>query len=161
MDIRHEIPIKSFSFAAYVCKIVDGRARYLNLRRDSLYLNDTWQMISGRIEHGEKALEAALREIEEETGLVPDRLYSTDALEQFYEINQHCINLVPVFVGFVEGDADVTLTSEHSEYRWLHAEEAERYLPLDQQRSMVRLIEDRFVSKTPNELLRIDISAAG
>ncbi len=59
------------------------------LRRNSLYLNDTWQMISDRIEHGEKAWEAALREIEEETGLVPGRFYFTDALEQFYEINQN------------------------------------------------------------------------
>ena len=53
---------------------------------------DTWQMISGRVESGETGWEVALTEIEEETGLVPGRFYSTDLLEQFYEPAQNCVN---------------------------------------------------------------------
>ena len=44
-----------------------------------------------------------LREIEEETGLIPDRFYSADILEQFYRPDQNCVILVPVFVGGLVG----------------------------------------------------------
>ncbi len=85
MDIRQEIPIKSLAIAAYVCKIVDGVCKHLIIRRSSGHLGGTWQMVSGRIEHGEKGWEAALREIKEETRLVPDRFYSPNIVEAFYK----------------------------------------------------------------------------
>ena len=44
-----------------------------------------------------------LREIEEETGLIPDRFYSADILEQLYRPDQNCVILVPVFVGGLVG----------------------------------------------------------
>ena len=99
--MRQEIPVKSFSIAAYVCRVVSGRGRYLVVRRSTPYLKGSWQMVSGRVEPGETGWEATLREIEEETGLVPDRLYPAELIEQFYEPAQNCVNLVPVFVGFV------------------------------------------------------------
>ena len=83
--MRQEIPVKSFSIAAYVCRVVSGRGRYLVVRRSTPYLKGSWQMVSGRVEPGETGWEADLREIEEETGLVPDRFYSAELIEQFYE----------------------------------------------------------------------------
>ena len=44
-----------------------------------------------------------LREIEEATGLILDRFYSADILEQFYRPDQNCVILVPVFVGGLVG----------------------------------------------------------
>ena len=41
-------------------------------------------MVSGGIHPEEKAWEAAIREVKEETGLTPERLYSADAVETFY-----------------------------------------------------------------------------
>jgi hypothetical protein len=35
MDVRQEIPVKSFSIAAYVCRVVSGRGRYLVIRRST------------------------------------------------------------------------------------------------------------------------------
>jgi dATP pyrophosphohydrolase len=157
MDVREEIPIKSFSVAAYIGKIETGRGRYLVIKRRSSYLRDTWQMISGRIEPGEKGWQAALREIKEETGLVPDRLYSANQLEQFYEVSQNCINLVPVFVGFVDTDQSVILSPEHSEYRWIEVHKAADYLRFDHQRTMLQFIEREFVQQEPNEFLRINV----
>jgi dATP pyrophosphohydrolase len=157
MDIREEIPIKSFSIAAYMCQIVSGRGRYLILKRSSAYLHDSWQMVSGRIELGERGWEAALREMKEETGLVPDRFYSADAVEQFYEVSQNCINLVPVFVGFIDTEQPVILSGEHGEYKWIFPEEAEHYLVFQHQRAMLEHIERQFVQKTPHEFLRIDV----
>lgn len=161
MDVRQEIPVKSFSIAAYVCRVVSGRGRYLVIRRSTPYLKDTWQMVSGRIEPGETGWEAALREIEEETGLVPDRFYSADILEQFYEPSQNCVNLVPVFVGFVDADREVRISWEHDAFEWIGVEDIDRYLLFEHQRLAVRYIERRFVWEAPNEFLRIDAGRRG
>lgn len=155
MDIRQEIPIKSFSIAAYICKVEAGTCRHLLLRRRPGYLGGSWQMIAGRLEHGEKGWEAALREIKEETGLIPDRLYSANTLDAFYEVRQNCINLIPVFVGFIDTEQEVQLSHEHSEYRWVTTEEAEGYLVFQQQREMLKMIEALFVKNQPNPFLEI------
>jgi dATP pyrophosphohydrolase len=90
----------------------------------------------------------------EETGLIPERFYPADVLEQLYEVEANCVVLVLVFVGFV-GEGAVTLSEgEHDDYRCISADEASSYLPFDQ-RSTVALIEREFVRKEPNELLRI------
>ena len=78
LDIREEVPIRSFSIAAFICKKEKNTGKYLILKRCSEFLNNSWQMVSGRIEKGETAWQAALREIKEETGIVPDRLYSSN-----------------------------------------------------------------------------------
>lgn len=160
VDVRQEIPVKSFSIAAYVCKVVSGHGRYLVVRRSTPYLKDTWQMVSGRVEPGETGWEAALREIEEETGLVPDRFYSAELIEQFYEPAQNCVNLVPVFVGFVGTDREVRISEEHDAFEWIGVEDAGRYLPFEHQRLAIRDIERRFVQETPNEFLRLDTDRA-
>ncbi len=35
VDVRQEIPVKSFSISAYVCRVVFGRGRYLVIRRST------------------------------------------------------------------------------------------------------------------------------
>lgn len=133
-----------------------GRCRkHLVIRRSSGHLGGTWQMVSGRIEHGEKGWEAALREIKEETGLVTDRFYSANMVEAFYEVNQNCINLIPVFVAFVDAEQEVRLSHEHSEYRWITADEADDFLAFQQQKEMLTKIELLFVERKPNPMLEI------
>ncbi len=155
MDIREEVPIKSFSVAAYICRIENGGAQFLIIKRQTPYLPDSWQMVSGKIEQGEKAWEAALREIREETGLIPDRLYSANDVELFYEVSQNCINLVPVFVGFIDSDQVVTLSPEHSEYKWVSPDEAAGLLSFEHQTRTMRMIEAKFVKQEPLEFLTI------
>ena len=155
MDIREEVPIKSFSIAAYICRIENGNARFLIIKRQTPYLPNSWQMVSGKIEKGEKAWEAALREIREETGLIPDRLYSANDVELFYEVNQNCINLVPVFVGFIDSDQPVRLSPEHSEYKWVSPEESGAFLSFDHQIETMYMIEAKFVERRPLEFLKI------
>jgi dihydroneopterin triphosphate diphosphatase len=160
VDARQEVPVKSFSISACVCRVVCGRGRYLMIRRSTPYLKGIWQMVSGAVEAGETGWEAALREIEEEIGLVPDRFYSADILEQFYRPDIDCVVLVPVFVGFLEADRAVQLSWEHDAFEWIGVEEADRYLLFENQRSAIRDIERRFVQEAPNELLRIDTDRA-
>jgi dihydroneopterin triphosphate diphosphatase len=153
--IEQEIPIRSFSISAYIARVEDGEGRYLLLKRRSKYLEGTWQQISGLIQIGETGWQAALREIREETGLVPSRFYSANQTEVFYERRQNCINVVPVFVGFVEGDVNVALSAEHGDYRWVAARDAHEFLTFNQQVATIEHLEEVFVRNTPPELLRI------
>jgi dihydroneopterin triphosphate diphosphatase len=153
--IREEVPIKSFSIAAYIGRVENGKGRFLIIKRQTSYLPDSWQMVSGKIEKGEKAWEAALREIKEETGLVPDRLYSTNDVEIFYEVNQNCINIIPVFIGFIDSDQPVRLSSEHREYLWVTPEESATFLCFEHQVEALRKIEAKFVKQKPLEFLRV------
>ena len=154
-----EVPVKSFSISAYICQKDDSGGRFLLIRRTSRYLHGTWQQVSGLVEPGEKAWEAALREIEEETSLVPDAFYSADLIECFYEVEQNTINLVPVFVGFVDADARVRLSHEHSDYMWFASTETNDYLHFSSQRESVAHIQRTFLDNEPSELLRINFSA--
>jgi hypothetical protein len=48
IDVHQEVPVKLFSIAAYVCRVVSGRGRYLVIR-SAPYLKGTWQMVSGAV----------------------------------------------------------------------------------------------------------------
>ena len=156
LDIRQEIPVKSFAVCAYVCRTQDGAGRYLLLRRNTAYLEGVWQPVTGRVEKGETAWQAALREIDEEAGIAPDALYSANLVEIFYETSQNCINLIPVFVGLLARPQEVRLSPEHCAYRWSADDEAKQLLLFEQQRRAVDHIEKRFIQRDPMEFLRID-----
>jgi dATP pyrophosphohydrolase len=112
-------------------------------------------MISGGIENGETAPQAALREIKEETGLTPDDIYSADVVETFYMQSLDKITFVPVFVTFVENMEVVLSPQEHDAYEWLPFEEAKSKLAWAEQRRVICHIHDTCVVKKPNELLRM------
>ncbi len=148
IDIREEVPIKSFTIAAFICKKENNKGKYLQ---------NSWQMISGKIEKGEKAWQAALREIKEETGITPDSLYSANKVEYFYEVNQNCINLVPIFVGSVENEVEVRLSdSEHNEYKWITVDESHNYLIFPNHIDIIAYLEENFIKKEPVRFLKIE-----
>ena len=143
--------------SAYViCQASEG-PRYLLIRRCGKYLPGTWQMISGGIESGETAGQAALREIQEESGLIPDALYSADAVETFYMQSNDKIAFVPVFVAFVETMEVVLSSKEHDAYEWLPFEAAKEKLVWAEQRRVITHIHETFLTQKPNELLRAEI----
>jgi dATP pyrophosphohydrolase len=153
---RQDVPIRCFGISAFVCRVANGSMDVLLIRRDGSYLGGTWQMVSGKIEKGETAWEAALREIKEETGLTPDRFYSANRLEQFYEVNQNCINLVPIFVGFMDVDSAVQLSDEHTDFQWVSYDKLSVYVSFPHQAETALWIYDQFVQKMPSEFLRIN-----
>ena len=107
-------------------------------------------MVSGGVEEGETALEAALREIKEETGLIPDKLYSADAVETFYMQSLNKITFVPVFVAFFNAPGEVRLSpKEHDAYEWLSYEEAKERLVWSEQRRVLSHIQENFVLRQP------------
>jgi dihydroneopterin triphosphate diphosphatase len=84
----------------------------------------SWEAVHGHLEAGERPDVAARRELREETGLVPLRLYNLSRVELFYQHRQDEVALVPVFVAFVASDAPLELSAEHDRGEWLPVAEA-------------------------------------
>ena len=152
-----QIPVRTCVVCAYVIRKKTGKVQFLVLRRKSRYMFGLWQQVAGRIEQGENAVQAIIREIKEETGLVPDRLYSADYVESFYEANHHCIHFIPVFVAIADSAAEVILSGEHSEFKWLSAAQAKKHLTFVQQRNSIDIIYKEFALKKPPAELRITL----
>lgn len=79
----------------------------------------SWETVHGHIEPGETPVQAALRELREETGLEPARLYNLSRVEAFYRHASDAIALIPVFAGVVDAGAEARPSSEHDRVEWL------------------------------------------
>ena len=150
-----EVPIRARVVSVLVVRRTQEGPQFLLMLRASQRFNGIWCQVAGSIESGETAWQAALREIREETNLIPEAFYNTDRLEQFYSASDNLIELIPLFVAFVSTGAEVTLNHEHSEYRWVSATEALEMLPFPPQRENIRHVQREFLERTPSELLRI------
>jgi dATP pyrophosphohydrolase len=84
----------------------------------------SWEAVHGHIEAGETPADAARRELQEETGLTPERLYNLSRVETFYQHRLDEVALVPVFAAFVPADAVVRTGPEHDRFEWLPASSA-------------------------------------
>lgn len=158
--MKNNVPslITPHCISAYVIRQTAAGPRYLLIRRCGQYLPGTWQMVSGGIEEGETADSAALREIEEETGLIPSALYSADAVETFYMQSHDKITCVPVFVACVEDTEDTIVQlspREHDAFEWLPFEEARERLVWSEQKRVITHIHNFFIVNAPNPLLLI------
>jgi dihydroneopterin triphosphate diphosphatase len=79
----------------------------------------TWETVHGHIEDGERPVDAAVRELREETGLAAERLYNASRVESFYLHRQDLLALIPVFCALVAEGAEARLSDEHDACEWL------------------------------------------
>ena len=82
----------------------------------------TWETVHGTIEPSEEPEQAALREVSEETGLEPERLYSI-TVQPFYLPKRHVVMLGVGFAAFVT-NPEVRLDAEHDRFEWLSVDQA-------------------------------------
>jgi len=167
--VTQDIPIHAFGVSILVLRPEPPRLsqgdqqgpgegwRVLLLRRAGDHLPGVWSQVAGGIEAGERAWQAALRELAEETALVPLDFFSGDICEQYYDHEVEGITIFPVFVALVAAGAEPTLNHEHSEYTWATRAEAEALLPFAGQRNTLRHVWAEFVDRQPLEYLRIPI----
>jgi 8-oxo-dGTP pyrophosphatase MutT (NUDIX family) len=124
----------------YVLRVIGSSLECLVLRRAiGGRCPGSWETVHGHIEAGEQPAGAAARELEEETGLTPLRLYNLSRVETFYQHRVDEVALVPVFAAFVAHDARVRLGPEHDRFEWLSPAEAERRVAWPRER---RALED-------------------
>ncbi len=104
----------------YVVRGTGATLEFLVLRRAAGgRCAGSWEAVHGHIEASERPVEAARREMEEETGLTPVRLYNLSRVETFYQDRIDEVALVPVFAAFVEPGAQVLIGPEHDRFDWL------------------------------------------
>ena len=84
---------------------------------------DSWETVYGKIDAREKPEKAALRELDEETGLNAKSLYNV-TVSNFYLHESHTIQMCITFAAFVDDEAKVTLGEEHQKFEWLTIDSA-------------------------------------
>lgn len=151
----YEVPVRCHGIAAVLLKKIDNEYKVLLMKRAGSLLQDAWCYIGGGIEKGEKAWEAALREISEETGITKVTLYTSNKFDQFYGSEKDYIYIAPVFVGYVDEKEDVTLNFEHKEYKWMTFDEAKERAALPGNDEVLEHINKHFVKKSPSEWLLV------
>jgi dATP pyrophosphohydrolase len=106
-----------------------GGDEFLMARRATgKYMGGTWQLISGGIEPGETAWQAAVREMREETGLAPAELYRLSTLTRFYRPDVEAICTGVMFCASIASDAMVRTNFENDEHAWIPRSEVEARL---------------------------------
>jgi dATP pyrophosphohydrolase len=136
----------------YAYRLEEEQPQFLLLRRaPGVSYAGQWRMIGGKIRPGEAAWQTALREIEEETGQQPRRLWVVSSLNAFYEWQHDRINLIPAFAAELIGDP--VLNDEHDAFVWLDEEEAASRLPWPEQQRLLRLTAQLLRQGLPPEIL--------
>ncbi|GAB4299590.1 MAG: hypothetical protein Kow0098_26250 [Ignavibacteriaceae bacterium] len=125
----------------HVFRIVHSEIEFLLLKRsrEQIYPG-LWQMVNGKIKAGEKAYQAAVRELLEETGLSPIQLWVVPNVNSFYSAQSDNLIFIPVFAAKVNSKNQVVISSEHEDFCWVNAEEAKKLLAWEGQRKSADLI---------------------
>lgn len=133
-----------------VFKFEKDRPWYLLLHRsmsEKIYPN-IWQFVSGSIEGDEKAVDAAYRELHEETGMTPKAFWVVPFVNSFYDPEWDSVNLSPMFAAQVETGSTPFLSEEHYEFGWFSYEDALRKLVWPGQREGMRIVQEYIVRGT-------------
>ncbi len=154
-----DIPVRSFAVSVVALRVRRSEYEVLLLRRTGTLAGE-WCQIAGGIEEGETAWQAAIRELAEETALVPKDFYSADICEQFYEADRDVVSVLPVFVAYIDESAKVVINHEHSEFCWVSFDDAMEMVPFAGQRHVLRHVEREFTNRSPIHHLRIEVDNA-
>ena len=104
-----------------VFRWLQNEPQYLLLQRaadDDLYPN-MWQIVTGTAITNENMVDAAQRELREETGLHYKRFWTVPYINSFYDRSKDAIQLIPVFAVEVDNVLKPILSKEHQKCEWL------------------------------------------
>ena len=128
---------------AYIFYQTNDGIKYLIMKRAKTKMYEhLWQGVAGKIEAGETAPEAAVRELKEETGFEPVRMFVADHVSKFYEVHGDRINFVPVF-GIEVDREDVKISEEHCDFKWVDFEIAKDTLVWKGQKEGITAVNNR------------------
>ncbi len=142
----------------HIMRWIDESPSYLLLQRAAGEIYEhIWQGVTGKIKPGETAWQAAVRELHEETGLTPTRMWNVDRVNFFYEAAEDRMNSIPVF-GVEVNAAELTLSQEHQRYRWCTIEQGAKLILWEQQKQGLLAFNDMLINTTEKKKwMRIDL----
>jgi dATP pyrophosphohydrolase len=146
-----QIPVRSRGVAAVILAGRGEAARVLVLQRNKNTSRGLWSLVMGRLEKGERAVDAVRREIREETGIAAETLYTTGWVDTYFNAGANSIDMMPIFCAPFARKPEVTLDHEHLAYRWLTFDEAIETLAYPGQRQALPDIKREFIDRDPPE----------
>lgn len=139
----------------FVVRRSADRHQYLLVRRSGGRFGGQWWPVAGTSLPDEPPHRTALRELREETGLVPISLYQTQLQAPHSEER----GFLSIFVAFVEASAEVILNYEHDASRWLSANGLKSLIPAQTHRA-IDAIEELVLSPSLEGAVRVWPDAA-
>jgi dATP pyrophosphohydrolase len=130
--------VKQSHIEVYVFRRRGKAIEFLCLRR-SLHrsLPGLWQPVTGKRRRGERAVQAAVREVREEIGVRPARLWALETLAIYFDPVCDVVRMLPLFAAEIGAHEQVRLSREHDAFRFLTAPAAaRRYLWEAQRRGL-------------------------
>lgn len=129
--------------------------RVLVLRRapDETQAPGIWQIVTGTLEGGETAQSGAVREVQEETGLRPLRMWTVPYVNSYFDRRRNAVQLMPWFAVEVDAAAAVRLSAEHREFQWVPFDRAAELMAWPGQRRGLRIVEEEIAGGGPSATL--------
>ncbi len=125
MRVEGSIPVRVAMVDVYVLRQgPDGLETLLLRRAPGTRSPGSWECVHGHIDDGETPEQTARREVIEESGMAPLRLYNLSRVEMFYSHRHGVVALIPAFVALVPLKGKLVLSSEHDRGEWLALAEA-------------------------------------
>lgn len=149
------IPLRCKQIEVHLFRRRGRRAEFLLLRRSrDRTLPGVWQPVTGGIERGEAAWQAAAREVLEETGLTPLRWWALEHLTLYYSPAKDAVLAVPVLAAEVAWTDPVHLSAEHDRYAFVSPAVAARRVLWGTQRAAQRAVRDEVLAGGPSAAAR-------
>lgn len=146
---------QSNTIQAHIAKIdKKGAIKFLVLQRslDKLPYPGLWQVVTGKIDKDETALNAAIREVKEETGLDPVNVWTLPYVSIYFNAVKDKIQSSPVFGFLVKNDVDVVISKEHQAFKWLSYSQSLKFLLLPSHKKGMKIFLD-YVLKKPDKIM--------
>jgi dATP pyrophosphohydrolase len=141
------VNIKSDLVEVHLFRMENNEMKFLILKRSSHKIYPgLWQMVTGHIDKGEFAYQTALRELQEETGLKPSRLWVIPNVNSYYSPGDDSVTIIPVFAAEVKNE-NVVISDEHTEFKWVNSEKAKSLLAWEGQRRSLDIIKEYFTNQ--------------
>ncbi|MCK9408145.1 MAG: NUDIX pyrophosphatase [Bacteroidetes bacterium] len=122
--------------------------QYLMLRRsltEKVY-PDIWQIVTGSIEQGETAVQGALRELNEETGYVPQKFWIVPHVNTFFSVKYDTLHHTVVFAAQVPPNTNPVLSDEHYQFEWHTIDKAKAMCVWPGQMTALQIVHEFIVS---------------
>lgn len=125
-----------------------ARTEFLLLRRaPGTVYEGQWRMVGGKIETGETASRAAVRELIEETGAEPEAIWAVPSLNTFFELESDQVRISVPFAAQIRGP--IQRNREHDDHAWLSVDEAVNRLAWPEHRRLLRLVSEELEGSIP------------